>query len=44
LIHSDAPIVSRSRTVASFEAWLTVGDALVAQANGSYAIFTPRGR
>jgi hypothetical protein len=37
-------IVSRSRTVASLESWLTFGDALVAQANGNRAIFTPRAR
>jgi hypothetical protein len=41
---SEARIVSRRRTVASFESCLTFGDALVAQANGNYAIFTPPAR
>jgi len=44
MIGSDARIVIRSRTVASLKSWLTVGDALVAQANGKYSIFTPRAR
>jgi len=40
----ESRIVSRSRTVASLESWLTVGDALVAKANGNYAIVKPRVR
>jgi len=44
LIRCEARIVSRSRTVASLESWLIVGDTLVAQANGNYAIVTPRAR
>jgi acyl-coenzyme A thioesterase PaaI-like protein len=41
---SDARIVVRGRTVARLKSWRTVGDALVAQANGNYSIFTPRAR
>lgn len=36
-------LVNRGRTVANLESKLYVGDALVATANGNYAIFTPRG-
>ncbi len=37
-------VVNRGRTVANLDARLFVGDLLVAQANGNYAIFTPRTR
>jgi acyl-CoA thioesterase len=37
-------VVNRGRTVANLESRLFVGDVLVAQANGNYAIFTPRTR
>jgi acyl-CoA thioesterase len=37
-------VVNRGRTVANLESRLFVGDMLVAQANGNYAIFTPRTR
>jgi acyl-CoA thioesterase len=35
-------LVNRGRSVANLESRLFVGDRLVAQANGNYAIFTPR--
>jgi acyl-CoA thioesterase len=35
-------VVNRGRTVANLESRLYNGDALVAQANGNYAIFMPR--
>ena len=35
-------VVNRGRTVAHLESRLFLGDALVAMANGNYAIFTPR--
>jgi len=34
-------LVSRGKTVANLESRLYVGDALVAQANGNYAVFRP---
>ena len=34
-------IVNRGRSVANLESQLFVGDSLVAQANGNYAIFKP---
>ena len=37
-------IVNRGRSVANLESRLFVGETLVAQANGNYAIFTPQGR
>jgi acyl-CoA thioesterase len=37
-------VVNRGRTVANLESRLFAGDMLVAQANGNYAIFTPRTR
>ena len=37
-------VVNRGRTVANLESRLFVGDTLVAQANGNYAIFRPRTR
>lgn len=36
-------LVNRGRSVANLEAQLFVGEVLVAQANGNYAIFVPRG-
>jgi acyl-CoA thioesterase len=35
-------VVNRGRTVANLESQLVVGDVLVAQANGNYALFKPR--
>ena len=35
-------IVNRGRSVANLESRLFVGETLVAQANGNYAIFKPR--
>lgn len=37
-------VVNRGRTVANLESRLFLGETLVAMANGSYAIFTPRER
>ncbi len=37
-------VVHRGRSVANLESRLYVGEALVAMANGNYAIFTPRNR
>lgn len=36
-------LVNRGRRVANLESQLFAGEALVAQANGNYAIFKPRG-
>lgn len=35
-------VINRGRSVANLEARITSDDVLVAQANGNYAIFTPR--
>lgn len=35
-------VVNRGRTIANLESRVYVGELLVAQANGNYAIFTPR--
>jgi acyl-CoA thioesterase len=35
-------VLNRGRTVANIESKVYVGDTLVAQANGNYAIFRPR--
>ena len=37
-------VVNRGRTVANLDSRLYVGETLVAQANGNYAIFKPRSR
>lgn len=37
-------VVNRGRSVANLESRLFVGETLVAQANGNYAIFKPRAR
>lgn len=37
-------VVNRGRSVANLDSRLYVGDTLVAQANGNYAIFKPRSR
>jgi len=37
-------VIHRGRSVANLESRLYVGEALVAMANGNYAIFTPRNR
>ena len=37
-------VVNRGRTVANLDSRIYVGETLVAQANGNYAIFKPRSR
>jgi len=37
-------VVNRGRAVANLDSRLYVGETLVAQANGNYAIFKPRSR
>jgi acyl-CoA thioesterase len=44
MLNCITQVVNRGRTVANLESRLFVGDVLVAQANGNYAIFTPRTR
>jgi acyl-CoA thioesterase len=34
--------VNRGKTIANLESRVFLGEVLVAQANGNYAIFTPR--
>ena len=42
LVVCNTEIVNRGKTVANLEARVFSGDVLVAQANGNYAIFSPR--
>jgi acyl-CoA thioesterase len=42
-LHCTSEVLNRGRTVANIESRVYVGDTLVAQANGNYAIFKPRG-
>jgi acyl-CoA thioesterase len=42
LLHCTSEVLNRGRTVANIESRVYVGDTLVAQANGNYAIFKPR--
>jgi len=41
-LHCTSEVLNRGRTVANIESRVYVGDTLVAQANGNYAIFKPR--
>ena len=43
-IECRSQVVHRGRTVANLDSVLTVGGALVGKANGSFAIFVPRGK
>ena len=42
LVVCNTEIVNRGKTVANLESRVFSGDVLVAQANGNYAIFSPR--
>ena len=42
LITCTTELVNRGKTVANLESRVLSGEALVAQANGNYSIFTPR--
>jgi acyl-CoA thioesterase len=41
-LHCVTEVLNRGRTVANIESKVYIGDTLVAQANGNYAIFRPR--
>ncbi|MCO5129571.1 MAG: PaaI family thioesterase [Xanthobacteraceae bacterium] len=42
VVHCETTLVNRGRTIANLDSRLYVGDTLVAQANGNYAILKPR--
>ncbi len=42
-VRCDTTVLNRGKSVANLESRLYAGDALVASANGTYAIFTPGG-
>jgi acyl-CoA thioesterase len=44
VVDCHTQVVNRGRSVANLESRLLVGDTLVAQANGNYAIFKPGAR
>lgn len=44
MLNCITQVVNRGRTVANLDSRLYVGETLVAQANGNYAIFKPSAR